>query len=213
MSSPSSSKIPMRALLAGARRKQRSLIALIRQLVSSESPSDSKPAVDACLALAAAHAPSPRRTRQNPPQFELRQCPRSPLRPAQLNFKAYPPPRSPRHSLAARNASIHALQDQWWPPLGPGTLDMKAGVAMAFTALELLTSSVRLLRSVFLWCTSFIVLLITALTSSRSNRPPATRCATGDRRSMTRTRPISSASTATNARSASTSRRKAAAPC
>jgi hypothetical protein len=48
------SKIPMRALLAGARRKQASLIAFARQLVQAESPSDDKAAVDACLALAAA---------------------------------------------------------------------------------------------------------------------------------------------------------------
>ncbi len=50
------SNIPMRALLAGARRKQARLIELTRRLVLAESPSDEKAAVDACVALAAAHA-------------------------------------------------------------------------------------------------------------------------------------------------------------
>ena len=48
--------IPMRALLAGARRKQSALLDLIQRLVRVESPSDDKAAVDACVALAAEHA-------------------------------------------------------------------------------------------------------------------------------------------------------------
>src|SRR5208283_2521732 len=48
--------IPMRALLAGARRKQPAMIRLIRQLVRLESPSGKKAAVDACVAIAAVHA-------------------------------------------------------------------------------------------------------------------------------------------------------------
>ena len=51
-------QVPMRALLAGARRSQPDLINLIRSLVEIESPSDNKPAVDACLNFAAAHAKS-----------------------------------------------------------------------------------------------------------------------------------------------------------
>ncbi len=50
--------VPMRALLAGARRKQSGLLELVRRLVLAESPSDQKPAVDACTNLAAAHAKS-----------------------------------------------------------------------------------------------------------------------------------------------------------
>jgi len=46
----------MRALLAGARRKEPALLDLIEQLVRAESPSDDKAAVDDCVALAAAHA-------------------------------------------------------------------------------------------------------------------------------------------------------------
>ena len=39
------SAVPMRALLAGARRKQPALLDLIRQLVRAESPSEDKAAV------------------------------------------------------------------------------------------------------------------------------------------------------------------------
>src|SRR6185437_12456891 len=45
--------IPMRALLAGARRKESALLDLARKLVFAESPSDTKEAVDACAAIAA----------------------------------------------------------------------------------------------------------------------------------------------------------------
>src|ERR1700733_2128990 len=50
--------IPMRALLAGARRKQSQLLDLTQKLVLDESPSDDKSAVDACMELAAVHAKS-----------------------------------------------------------------------------------------------------------------------------------------------------------
>src|SRR5579863_6545312 len=49
-------EIPMRALLAGARKKERELIELTRQFVELESPSDRKAAVDACVTLAAGEA-------------------------------------------------------------------------------------------------------------------------------------------------------------
>ncbi len=56
MPSPLDLPIPMRALLAGARRKQRDTLNLVGQLVSLESPSSDKAAVDACITLAAARA-------------------------------------------------------------------------------------------------------------------------------------------------------------
>jgi glutamate carboxypeptidase len=46
----------MRALLAGARRKETALLRLIQNLVRAESPSDDKAAVDACGALVADRA-------------------------------------------------------------------------------------------------------------------------------------------------------------
>ena len=48
--------VPMRALLAGARRKESALLEMIQTLVRAESPSDDKASVDTCGALVAAHA-------------------------------------------------------------------------------------------------------------------------------------------------------------
>src|SRR5580658_8592255 len=47
---------PVRALLAGARRKESALVELTQRLVRVESPSDNKTAVDACGTVAAARA-------------------------------------------------------------------------------------------------------------------------------------------------------------
>jgi glutamate carboxypeptidase len=46
----------MRALLAGARRKEAALLDFAQKLVRAESPSDEKAAVDGCVALAAERA-------------------------------------------------------------------------------------------------------------------------------------------------------------
>ena len=51
MDTATDATIPMRALLAGARRKERTLLDLVRKLVETESPSDVKAAVDECVAL------------------------------------------------------------------------------------------------------------------------------------------------------------------
>ena len=50
------SAVPMRALLAGARRKEQAMLELTKRLVEAESPSDEKAAVDVCVGLVAAHA-------------------------------------------------------------------------------------------------------------------------------------------------------------
>jgi glutamate carboxypeptidase len=134
------SPIAIRALLAGARRKHSGWLDLLRQLVLAESPSDDKAAVDACVELAAVHAKAlggrVKLHRQggfgNP--LELRFGPRS-------------------KKDAAKPILLLGHLDTVWPlgtlnqmPFriadgrvwGPGTLDMKAGVAMAFTAIEML---------------------------------------------------------------------------
>ena len=130
----------MRALLAGARRKQSALLALTRQLVAAESPSDVKAAVDACVGLVAAHARALggrvklHRQRQFGDVLEARFGPKS------------------RAGSMGRVLLLGHLDTVW--PLGtlktmpcrlsegrlwgPGTLDMKAGVAIALTALEML---------------------------------------------------------------------------
>jgi glutamate carboxypeptidase len=144
MSLAPNSKIPMRALLAGARRKQASLIAFTRQLVQVESPSDEKSAVDACLALAAARGKQLGGRVKTYRQtgfgnvLELRFGPR----------KSTPPTAKPILLLGHLDTvwPLGTLQTmpcrlsagRLW---GPGTLDMKAGVAMAFTAIEMLTEA------------------------------------------------------------------------
>ena len=147
------SDIPMRALLAAARRKQSSLVALIQRLVQAESPSDSKAAADECMALAAAHA------KQLGGRIKLHR---------QHQFgnvlEARFGPRTAK-TAAARPILLLGHLDTVWPlgtlrnmPCrlsagrlwGPGSLDMKAGIAMALTALELLKEAGPLRREIVL---------------------------------------------------------------
>lgn len=142
--------VPMRALLAGARRKESTLLDLVQRLVRAESPSDDKAAVDVCVALAAAHAKSLggrvklHRQRSFGNVLEARFGPKS------------------RTGPAGRTLLLGHLDTVW--PLGtlktmpcrlgegrlwgPGTLDMKAGVAMALTAIEMLTEAGLLKREI-----------------------------------------------------------------
>jgi glutamate carboxypeptidase len=132
--------VPMRALLAGARRKEAALVDLIRQLILAESPSDSKAAVDACVAVVVAHAKALggrvklHRQKGFGDLLEARFGPKS------------------KTGATGRTMLLGHLDTVW--PLGtlktmpcrvsngrlwgPGTLDMKAGVGMALTAIEML---------------------------------------------------------------------------
>jgi glutamate carboxypeptidase len=144
--------IPMRALLAGARRKESALLDLIQQLVRLESPSDDKAAVDVCVALAAAHAKALggrvklHRQRSFGNVIEARFGPRT-------------------RSGSRKPILLLGHLDTVWPLgtlksmpcrlsegqlCGPGTLDMKAGVAMAFTAIEMLAEAGLLQREIVL---------------------------------------------------------------
>jgi glutamate carboxypeptidase len=152
MPSAPPSSIPMRALLAGARRKQPALLGLLRKLVQTESPSDDKAAVDACIALAVDHAKALggrvklHRQRAFGNVFEARFGPRtkaSSIKPVLLlgHLDTVWP-------LGTLKAMPFRIADgRIW---GPGTLDMKAGVAMAFTAIELLSEVGLLNREVIL---------------------------------------------------------------
>jgi glutamate carboxypeptidase len=146
------SPVPMRALLAGARRKEPALLRLTQQLVTAESPTDVKAAVDECVALVAAHAKALggrvklHKQRQFGDVLEARFGPKS------------------RAGKTQRVLLLGHLDTVW--PLGtlktmpcrlsegrlfgPGTLDMKAGVAMALTALEMLTEAQLLDREIVL---------------------------------------------------------------
>ena len=149
---PASEPVPIRALLAGARRHEPELLKLIQSLVRSESPSDNKKAVDACGALVAAHARRigghvrVHRQRAFGDVLEIRFGRRS-------------------RDTAGKPVLLLGHLDTVWPigtlpsmPCrirdgrlwGPGVLDMKAGVAMALTAIHML-SDANLLRGEILF--------------------------------------------------------------
>ena len=146
----------MRAWLAGARRLQPDLLALSRSLVQVESPSDDKAAVNRCMALAAQHARSLgarvrfHRQRAHGDLLELR-------------FGASASA-SPRTLLLGHLDTVWPVGTLASMPCrtdrerlhGPGTLDMKTGVAMAFTALRLLQEASLLHRA----CGHQIILLL-----------------------------------------------------
>jgi len=144
--------LPMRALLAGARRKEPALLDFAQKLVRAESPSDDKAAVDGCVALAAEQAKALggrvkiHRQKAFGNLLEARFGPKS------------------KSGVAGRTMLLGHL-DTVWPVgtlktmacrvaegrlWGPGTLDMKAGVAMAFTAIEILTEAGGLNREIVL---------------------------------------------------------------
>jgi glutamate carboxypeptidase len=142
--------LPMRALLAGARRKQSQLIDLATRLVLAESPSDNKAAVDACMDLAAAHAATldarikRHRQRTFGDILELRFGPRKRDPAARILLLGHLDtvwPLGTLKSMPCRIRPDDAGRSRLW---GPGTLDMKVGVAMAFTALELLQEAMLL---------------------------------------------------------------------
>ena len=139
--------IPMRALLAGARRKESQLLDLTKQLVIAESPSDDKAAVDACMDLAAAHAQSlggrikRHKQRQWGDVLELRFGPRAKEPATRILLLGHLDtvwPLGALKPMPGREASDPAGNTRLY---GPGTLDMKAGVAMALTAIEMLTEA------------------------------------------------------------------------
>ena len=144
----------MRALLAGARRKESALLDVARKLVFAESPSDGKAAVDACVAIAAETARGMggriklHRQRSYGNVLEVRfgrrargkTDVRKPI--LLLGHLDTVWPIGTLHSMPCRTA-----EGRLW---GPGTLDMKAGVAMALTAVEMLAEADLLNREIVL---------------------------------------------------------------
>jgi glutamate carboxypeptidase len=142
----------MRALLAGARRKERSLLDLTRKLVQAESPSDAKSAVDACAALAASHLKQLggrvklHRLEHHGNALEARFGPRASTESAQpILLLGHLDTVWPFGTLQSMPCRVR--EGRLW---GPGTLDMKAGVAMACAALELLMEARLLHREIIL---------------------------------------------------------------
>lgn len=154
--SKSVDRLPMRALLAGARRKEGELLELAKRLVLAESPSDDKAAVDGCMDLAADHAKAlggrVKRHRQKAwgDVLELRFGQRQKIageRALVLGHLDTVWPLGTLKSMPWRTAPDSAGNARLW---GPGTLDMKVGVAMAFTALEMLAETGQLDREIVL---------------------------------------------------------------
>lgn len=135
--------IPMRALLAGADAKLPAMLAFTQRLVRAESPSDDKAAVDACMALAATRATELGGRVKLHRQREFGDV-------LEARFRAK------SHSAATSRTLLLGHLDTVWPLgtlksmpcrlrdgrlYGPGAYDMKAGAAMAFTALEMLVEA------------------------------------------------------------------------
>jgi glutamate carboxypeptidase len=143
MSAAVDSSVPMRALLAGARRKEPGLLDLIQRLVRAESPSDDKAAVDACVTMAAKHARGLggrvkiHRQKGFGNLLEARFGPKSKTGAAKRTLLlGHLDTVWPLGTLKTMPCKLS--EGQLW---GPGTLDMKAGVAMALTAIEMLTEA------------------------------------------------------------------------
>ena len=137
----------MRALLAGARRKQQELLRLTKQLVTAESPSNEKAAIDACVELVASHARALggrvklHRQREFGDVLEARFGPRARAgAPGRVLLLGHLDTVWPVGTL--KTMPCRVSDGRLW---GPGTVDMKAGVAMALTAVEMLTEA-RLLE-------------------------------------------------------------------
>lgn len=129
-------------LLKGARSREKSLLSLLRVLVELESPSDDKAAVDRCVDLtaeaAAALGAQIRRHRQRTTGDVLEARFDTPSRTRRRASKpilllGHLDTVWPLGTLATMPFRIH--KGCAW---GPGVLDMKAGVAMALAALDLL---------------------------------------------------------------------------
>jgi glutamate carboxypeptidase len=128
----------MEVLLAEAGRRQRSMLELLATLVRAESPTENKAAVDACVALVERRCVElggiVKRHRQKKYGDLL-----------EVHFGPLQRGRKPGMLLGhldtvwplgtLRNMPFRLRDGRAW---GPGVLDMKAGVAMALTAIEIL---------------------------------------------------------------------------
>lgn len=144
--------VPMRGLLAGARKKESVLLKRLQQLVIAESPSENKAAVDACVSLVESWATElggkAKRYRQK--QYgDLLQIRFGPAKGKPVLLLGHLDTVWPLGTV--RKMPFRVKDGRAW---GPGTLDMKAGVVMALTAMEMLSEASLLNRPVLLFLVS-----------------------------------------------------------
>jgi glutamate carboxypeptidase len=142
----------MRGLLAGARKKEILLLKRLQQLVTTESPSEDKAAVDRCVSLVGSWAGALggriKRHRQRV-YGDLLEARFGPRRGTPVLLLGHLDTVWPMGTL--KKMPFRLKDGRAW---GPGTLDMKAGVSMALTALEMLQEAELLRRPVILFLTS-----------------------------------------------------------
>ncbi len=142
----------MRAWLAGARRLEPEWLAMTRRLVEAESPSEDKAAVDGCMALAAEAA------RTMGGRLKVH---RQRVYGDVLEMRFGQARTAGQEAQAVARTLVLGHLDTVWPLgtlrkmpwrvaegrlYGPGTLDMKAGVAMTLTAVRMLLEAEVLTR-------------------------------------------------------------------
>ncbi len=151
---PKPAQPPIHTRLACAREKQPALLDFATRLVLAESPSDDKAAVDACMDLAAAHAKSlggrikRHRQKQHGDILELRFGP--PSSATKVLLLGHLDTVWPLGTLKSMPCELRPDPHGHPRLYGPGTLDMKVGVAMAFSAVELLTEAATLNQEIIL---------------------------------------------------------------
>jgi glutamate carboxypeptidase len=151
MTSNPNSILPMRALLAGARGKERALLDLTRRLVQAESPSDDKVAVDGCSAVVVERVKALggriklHRQRAFGDGVEARFGPKGKDSSGRVLLLGHLDTVWPLGTLKGMPCKVS--DGRLW---GPGALDMKAGVAMALTAIEMLSEAGLLEREIVL---------------------------------------------------------------
>ncbi len=124
-------------LARGAKRREKETLAFLRQLVERESPSHDKDAVDACMKIAASACRERggkvrwHRQRRFGNLLEARFGPHGPEPP--LLLLGHLDTVWPRGTL--KKMPFQRRSGRIW---GPGVLDMKAGVAMALSAIAIL---------------------------------------------------------------------------
>ena len=126
------------SILFLARARQKQIIALIREMVECESPSDNPAAVNRFVDLLADVAPSGATTKTYPGgrfgrhvicEFSL---------PGKKEARPDSGARTFRHRLAARHAASMPFREKNGRLWGPGVLDMKAGIAFFLFAMRIL---------------------------------------------------------------------------